>query len=232
MDVSTLYFIESGLRGWLPGSRNSAVDDEEGVIIFPYMLKELVDIKKKYNNTYANRGGPGFYKQIYNEIINICDETIVLFQNDFPNHPEITQRYNECKKESIEYVPNPNIMGPDDINEAWSEAWALKVGILVSCGLIHSYHEVTRPQRIAEKYELFLKCCSDVSERMNLSQSEVEAIVLYLREKDYIQPRLYNEFKVKKDTLLAMKALNNFAQGNNIRVEDGIELFCEYFNYS
>jgi len=232
MDVSTLHFIERALRGWLSESRNSAIDDEDGVIIFPYMLKELNDIKDKYKNTYSNRGGYSWFPQLYNEIVIICDKALVLFQNDFPNNPEITEIYNKSKKESIEYVPNPNAMPSDDRHEALSEAWAFKLSLLVAIGLLRNYREVTRPQRIATKYELFLKCCAIVGEKMNLPHIEVEAIVLYLRKKGYIQPRLYNEFKLRDDTLLAMKSLNNFAQENNIRVEDGIELFCEYFKYS
>jgi len=225
-NTSMNIYVTKALAGWLPGTYSCAGSDfgDEVKASFPYMLEEVSDI-------YWNSDNKS-YQQIYDEIIKVADKAVVLFQNDFPNNPEITTSYEKNKAYSRKYVPSTRDIDECDSEGEYNEArdsWKLKVRSFVA-SLIGEYSNVTRSQRMNTKRLSLQNACSIFAEKVGLTNAEVESVVIHLRDKSYIENEMILYSGFNKDTLLAMKAINKFAVENNISNQDTIELFCEYLN--
>jgi len=205
-------------RGWIRGSEiGSAIEEEDGVLRFPYMENEAYELYIAYQlYEDGNYTTPG----VENKIIFLCDKTADMLQNDFPNNPEITEDYQKSKSESFS-VPNRGNTDPDLDNY-----WYKRLRPLV-LSLLSSYRKVTQTHRNAKRLESCQYLFYTFGNKVDLGIKEVEAIVMYFKEKGYIKiVTAYCNFK--SDTLLAMKSLNTFAQKNGITYQNTIELFCEY----
>jgi len=206
-------------RGWIRGSEiGSAIEEEDGVIRFPYMENEAYELYIAYQlYEDGNYTTPG----VENKIILLCDKTAVMLQNDFPNNPEITEDYQKSRSESFS-VPVPRRRD----NEYLVDFWETKLRLLVT-SLLSSYRKVTQTHRNAKRLETCNYLFYTFGNKVDLGIKEVEAIVMYFKEKGYIKI-VTAHCNFKSDTLLAMKSLNTFAQKNGITYQNTIELFCEY----
>jgi hypothetical protein len=156
-----------------------------------------------------------YYKKTYTKIVEICDKAAILLNSDFGDKvPNILERYSN-KKEEIKlnnyYDTTKFIRG--------SQWIALVSTFIYELLLVYSaIHDSVR-------FSKFIKMT-------NFSISEAESIMVYMKDKYDIKITNYdnnfNEIPFKKDTLLAMRALNKFSSKNSISTNDTLELFSEY----
>ena len=157
-----------------------------------------------------------YYKKTYDTIVEICDKTASQMQNEFGKRlPNILENYTRKKEES----------NSEDITTYTS-----------------GYHWTLRTRRFV--YEL-LNTFSNIHDfirfykfktKTKFSQIEAESVICYMKEKLDINIKNFDnkfaEIPFKKDTLVAMKSINEFSSENSIAKDDTLDLFCEYIGES
>ena len=156
-----------------------------------------------------------FYKRTYYKIVDICDKAAILLNSEFGHKvPNILERYSK-EKEKIKIEDYYNTTKFIRGNQWISLAYTFVYELLLVYSSIHDRVRFTK----------FIK-------KSKFSISEAESMIIYMKDKYDIKIRNYdnkfNEIPFKKDTLLAMRALNRFSSENSISTNDTLELFSEY----
>ena len=158
-----------------------------------------------------------YYKRTYSKIVEICDKASILLNSDFGDKvPNVLERYSK-EKEKIKVENYYNTTKFIRGNQWISLASTLVYELLRVYSSIHD--------RV--RFVKFIK-------KTKLSISEAESMIIYMKDKYDIKITNYdnkfNEIPFKKDTLLAMRALNRFSSENSISTNDTLELFSEYID--
>lgn len=153
-----------------------------------------------------------YYKRTYSKIMEICDKAAILLNSEFGHKvPNILERYSKKKEETKLEDTTKFIRGNQWIGLADTFVYEL-------LSVYSSIYDRVR-------FTKFIK-------NTKLSISEAESMMIYMEDKCDIKITNYdnkfNEIPFKKDTLLAMRALNRFSSENSISTNDTLELFTEY----
>jgi hypothetical protein len=166
-----------------------------------------------------------YYKQMYIKIVDICEK---IADNIYARLLNIIDRYSEhfgrdavtsASKIIEEYIDEQIKSNYEDTSTYISGSeWKYRVIRFVNPLLdIHS------SIFYSARFIIFKR-------KTEFSYSQVEAVLVYLKEKCNIEIELcyIDGVPYKKDTLLAMQTINKFSSENNISNNDTLELFCEY----
>jgi len=156
-----------------------------------------------------------YYIRTYSKIVEICDKAAILLKSDFGHKvPNVLERYSK-EKEKIKLEDYYNTTNFIRGNQWISLASRFVYELLRVYSSIHD--------RV--RFVNFIK-------KSKLSISEAESMIIYMKDKYDIKitnyDNTFNEIPFKKDTLLAMRALNKFSSENSINTNDTLELFFEY----
>jgi hypothetical protein len=207
-EVNNLYDEEddynSKYRGSLTGSKLENYEDS-------LSFEQLKAFKRSiYQNNLE------YIKKTYTKIIEICDKTTSLMNNDFGDkNSYIMKDYLEAKERYFY----------EDVTKYTVEGhWADRVYNLV-CHVLTVFNNINDFRRF-----------SNFKEKTKFTQMEAESIICYMKEKLDCKIKNFNnkfiEIPFKKDTLLAMKCINKFSSKNSITKDDTLDLFCEYIGES
>jgi len=117
---------------------------------------------------------------------------------------------------------------------AAAKEWALKTGWKSKGEHMYSRQLGISEEdaRLMQAYQTFIRCSSEEEARVVKRLSRISTLVkkssFTEQESEVILAHLYPSDGFKKDTLLALKALNRFANENGIRVEDAVVVIREY----
>jgi hypothetical protein len=153
--------------------------------------------------------------QAYNDIIDICDETIKIIQdlsnkniqaNYTFNSSELINTYKSIKEES-------NSVDVETLQYDYD--WIERTMPIIR--VLHiEYVKVLDYQRLVK-----------LQKEANLTEEEAISIIHYLKSKN-LTSFYFKIGKYPENTLLVKKVMNRFSKKHDIRPEDTLEVFQEY----
>lgn len=138
----------------------------------------------------------------------LCNKNKVVTAEAYRGRQQERERTIQMKKNAEEKYERDLLLAKE-----WQAKGNIMVNEIPQWGkngsLINAYHRaMTKEQRL-----------SKVSDKAKITKEEAEAVIAHLSS---------SSDGFKKDTLLALKALNRFANENGIRVEDAVVVIREY----
>jgi len=146
----------------------------------------------------------------HQEVLEICDATFRQLSTEYNADQAFVEKYeNKRAQAGLDHIQNEHMFKT-----------RLRYVIVVLFDFFRAKYDLGRMLSLGVKTKF--------------SYEETEAVVVYLIEKGVVEFPSKPPFQ--KNTLLAMKAINRFAQENGISIDNVLELFCEYiggpFKYS
>jgi hypothetical protein len=153
--------------------------------------------------------------QAYNDIIEICDKTVIIMQNLCDKNIQSNYTFNSKNLKSIYKIVKES-SNSVDIETLKSDCdWIERTMPIIR--ILHlEYIKVLDYQRLVK-----------LQQKANLIEEEAISIIHYLISKN-LTTFYFKIGKYPENTLLVKKIMNRFSKEHDIRPEDTLEVFQEY----